>query len=464
MDQDILHLLEHSGIITASSEVRRIFLLAFKVAKTDATILITGESGTGKEILARWIHQQSNRVRKPYIAINCGAIAESILESELFGHEKGSFTGATGLRKGHFESADGGTLFLDEVGEMPLETQVKLLRVLESGEYQRVGSSQTLKGDVRIIAATNRSLEAEILQKKFRSDLYYRLKTVELRLPPLRERREDILPLAEKFIIDFELKHGLKFPGFTNEGTESLLSYTYPGNVRELRNILESLLIVENKGKITSEVLSKYFQNSLRALESKSESISNGSKLLAAHSTTSLSKREELVPQSLYWESLQNFHSQDAGNQQELILRALLQLQTDMSEVKSALTALLSEKHTFSSKYNSDSQNDAITKMISPPLQIQPPNLELSEPNEIGKIVNEKDSLKKSLLHTVLQEFATKARVEGKTPTLEELERYAILETLKKNLGNKRKTAEALGITERTLYRKLNSYKIQTDT
>ncbi|MFN3394459.1 MAG: sigma-54 interaction domain-containing protein, partial [Candidatus Thermochlorobacter sp.] len=218
-------------IIGESPEIKRLVALAEQVAQTDVTVLITGESGTGKEVFAKFIHEHSRRADKTFIPINCGAIPESILESELFGHERGAFTGADRQRKGYFESADGGTIFLDEIGETPLEVQVKLLRVLETGEFQRVGSSHTLRCDTRVIAATNRRLEEEIAKKRFREDLYYRLRTVELHIPPLRERRSDILLLTEKFVRDFERKHGLKFVGFTAEATELLLSYHYPGNV-----------------------------------------------------------------------------------------------------------------------------------------------------------------------------------------------------------------------------------------
>jgi DNA-binding NtrC family response regulator len=225
--------------------------LAMQVADTDITVLITGETGSGKEVLARFIHDHSRRAGRSMIPVNCGAIPSGILESELFGHEKGAFTGAVQARKGYFESADKGTIFLDEIGEMPLETQVKFLRVIETGQFQRVGASETISTDTRIIAATNRNLNQAVAEKHFREDLYYRLRSVELLIPPLRERGSDILMLAEHFVHEFERKHAIAFEGFSQESGELMLRYPWPGNVRELRNLIESLLILERGKKIT---------------------------------------------------------------------------------------------------------------------------------------------------------------------------------------------------------------------
>lgn len=241
-----------------SAPIQQLKHLALQVAGTEVTVLITGETGSGKEVLSRFIHENSRRSHKSFVPVNCGAIPTGILESELFGHEKGAFTGAVQNRKGYFESADHGTIFLDEIGEMPLETQVKLLRVIETGEYQRVGSSETVYTDARLIAATNRNLQQAVAEKSFREDLYFRLHSVELHIPPLRERGGDILILAEHFIHQFERKHTISFEGFTNEAGEMLLRYNWPGNVRELKNLLESLLILEKGKQITSEILDKH--------------------------------------------------------------------------------------------------------------------------------------------------------------------------------------------------------------
>jgi DNA-binding NtrC family response regulator len=241
-----------------SAPIQQLKHLALQVAQTDVTVLITGETGSGKEVLSRFIHGHSRRSHKNFIPVNCGAIPTGILESELFGHEKGAFTGAIQSRKGYFESANQGTIFLDEIGELPLETQVKLLRVIETGEFQRVGSSETSHSDVRLIAATNKNLQQAVTAKSFREDLYFRLHSVELHIPPLRERGKDILILAEHFIRHFERKHTITFEGFTNDAVEMLLRYNWPGNVRELKNLLESLLILEKGKQITSETLDKH--------------------------------------------------------------------------------------------------------------------------------------------------------------------------------------------------------------
>ncbi|MFN3344368.1 MAG: sigma-54 interaction domain-containing protein [Chloroherpetonaceae bacterium] len=390
-------------IIGTSPKILEAISFAEQVAKTDVNVLITGESGTGKEVFARFIHEKSLRASEKFIPINCGALPQGVLESELFGHEKGSFTGAVSQRKGYFESADGGTIFLDEIGEMPLETQVKLLRVLETGEFLRVGSSETRHTNVRIIAATNRHLDEEVQRKHFREDLYFRLRTVELKLPPLRERKQDILLLAEKFIHDFEKKHRLKFVGFTSDATELLLDYEWFGNVRELRNVIESLIVLERGEKIDASTLMKYLQ---------------------PPSTERLSP--SLVPIS---QSVQK--SAENLIQQELIYRALLQLQADMNDVKSLLLKL------------SERQDIIETKQSTPLLLPEP-----EKPREES-------------LRELLQSFYDRRADEQNPPSLQELERYAIEQTLKRVGGSRRKAAKLLGITERTLYRKINEYDLQ---
>jgi DNA-binding NtrC family response regulator len=238
------------GIIGKSKRTKDLVDLIQQVARTDISILITGESGVGKEVFARAIHDSSNRSNQSLVNVNCGAIPEGLLESELFGHEKGSFTGATDVRKGYFEIANNGTLFLDEIGEMSLTTQVKLLRVLETNEFMRLGSERVTSVDVRIIAATNKSLEHEVQSKRFRNDLFFRLKAVTLTIPPLRERKEDILPLANYFIKNYSEKNNLPTFEFSDDVPDLLVNYYWPGNIRELKNTIESALVLNRTGKI----------------------------------------------------------------------------------------------------------------------------------------------------------------------------------------------------------------------
>src|SRR5512142_1065734 len=236
---------DDGAILGESVAMRKIIDVIEQVAPTDITVLITGESGVGKEVIAQAIHRASTRSRKPLIAVNCGAIPEGIIESELFGHERGSFTGAAEQRKGYFELADGGTIFLDEIGELPLAAQVKFLRVLENGEFLRVGSSVPRKVDVRVIAATNKDLELEVRRNRFRPDLFYRLRSVNITVPPLRSRPEDVPVLFQHFAEEVAQKHNIRFAGIAPAAMQLLQAYHWPGNVRELRNVVESMLVLE---------------------------------------------------------------------------------------------------------------------------------------------------------------------------------------------------------------------------
>ncbi len=249
------------GIVAQSPEMQEVVDVIQQVALTDITVLITGESGTGKEVVAKAIHGASKRSQRQMISVNCGAIPEGLIESELFGHEKGAFTSASELRRGYFEIADGGTVFLDEIGEMPPATQVKLLRVLESGEYMRVGSSTARKTDVRVIAATNKYLDYEVQQKRFRPDLYFRLRSVNIHLPPLRNRKEDIPVLIEHFVKDVVERNKIQFGGFTDDATEFFMNYDWPGNVRELRNTIESVLVLEGGKRLDVDDIQKYLHD-----------------------------------------------------------------------------------------------------------------------------------------------------------------------------------------------------------
>jgi DNA-binding NtrC family response regulator len=258
---------EKYGIYGESQAIKEIIAVIEQVAPTDITVLITGESGVGKELVARAIHGESKRANGPFVIVNSGAIPEGILESELFGHEKGAFTGAIETRKGYFEMADGGTIFLDEIGDMPMTTQVKILRVIETGEFMRVGSSQLRKVDVRVITATNKNLEDEVKRGNFREDLYYRLRSVNIYIPPLRERREDIPILFEKFVAEFCQKNKVAFAGITDDAMQVLISYHWPGNVRELKNFVESILILENGKIIDANMVRKYLKYDLSGFD-----------------------------------------------------------------------------------------------------------------------------------------------------------------------------------------------------
>lgn len=252
---------EELGIIGKSEQIRELVELVISIAPTNISVLITGESGTGKEVFAKAIHQQSPRKDRSLISVNCGAIPEGILESELFGHEKGAFTGAVATKKGYFELADGGTILLDEIGEMPLQTQVKLLRVLETGEFMRVGSGELRNVNVRVIAATNRDLGQMVKQALFRKDLYYRLKAVAMYIPPLRERREDIPLLLDSFVEEITIKEKIEFAGFTEDALETLYHYYWPGNVRELRNFLETIMVLARGQMVTSQMVREHLSH-----------------------------------------------------------------------------------------------------------------------------------------------------------------------------------------------------------
>ena len=378
-----------TNIIGQSVLISQLKQLALQVAETDITVLIIGETGSGKEVLARYIHANSLRADKSFIPVNCGAIPAGILESELFGHEKGAFTGAVQSRKGYFESADRGTIFLDEIGEMPLETQVKFLRVIETGEFQRVGSSETIYSDARIIAATNKNMYQAVAEKNFREDLFYRLRSVELQIPPLRERGQDILLLAEKFVHEFERKHTIVFEGFSPEAGEMLMRYAWPGNVRELRNLIESLLVLEKGKYITPEILEKH-----------------------------------LVQRNRY-KSLVHDPSKSEKNELQVIYSSIIQLRQEVSDIRQLLQHLIQTRPHVPLLLPD-------TSVISGPVV----NTGLGSVSEEKNLSNEAEVLL----------------------SLDDIEKKSIADALEICNGNKRKTAKALGITERTLYRKIKSY------
>ena len=374
---------EEYNIVGKSLEMQEIVEVIQQVAPTDITVLITGESGVGKEIVGQAIHAASKRAQKPIVTVNCGAIPEGIIESELFGHEKGSFTGANELRKGYFEIADGGTIFLDEIGELPLPTQVKFLRILENGEFMRVGSSSAKRVDVRVIAATNKDLEREVNNKNFRPDLFYRLRSVNIRIPPLRERREDIPVFFTKFAKEFSEKNKITFLGITDEAMEVMSQYYWPGNVRELRNVVESMLVIENGKRLTEDDVRKYLKGSH---DQRGRAQFAGVRSEAAEFA-----------------------------ERELIYRALVDLKTDLVDMKNLLvnvtggsTALI--RRDGATTTGTEIHEDAIVRPRAP-----------GEENI----------------------------------SLEEMERRMIVGSLQKYKGNRRLAAQALKISERTLYRKI---------
>ena len=366
--------------------------IAVQVAPTDLSVLITGESGVGKESFPQIIHQFSRRKHSKYIAVNCGAIPEGTIDSELFGHEKGAFTGAIGERKGYFGEANGGTIFLDEVGELPLATQARLLRVLESGEFIKVGSSTVEKTDVRIVAATNANLTKAISEGKFREDLFYRLNTIPIQIPPLRERGNDIWMLFRKFASDFAEKYRMPSIQLTDDAKEALMSYAWPGNVRQLKNITEQISIIETNREINAEVLANYLP--------RAEYASNLPALL--------------VP-----------------NECEILYKVLFDMRKDVTELKKLVHDIMSNQDVPKQGvqyYTSEGQ--LVTPLATDKTTAAPMNIDYQETEEYI----EDDSI------------------------LDNVEKTAILNVLKKHRGNRKQTAEELNISVRTLYRKLKEY------
>ncbi len=358
------------GIIGKSKEINDLVDIALQISQSDISVLIQGESGVGKEVFAKAIHYTGRRAEKKLVNVNCGAIPESLLESELFGHKKGSFTGAIDDRKGYFEIADGGTLFLDEIAEMPLTTQVKLLRVLETKEFMRIGSENVTKVDVRIVAAANKDLQKEVESKRFRNDLYFRLKAVTLYIPPLRQRKEDIPLLAKHFLRNFAINNGIEEPVLTIDAISLLMNYPWPGNIRELKNVIETACALNNTNTLDE--------------------------ISFAHILTPIQDNAEAKNLPVY------VNKPAESLDREMIYRALIEIKKDLLELKQIA-------------YNNNGRNE--------------PDL---SPIRINEIV-----------------------------PLNELEKDAIIKALNFTSGNKRKAAQLLKISERTLYRKLREYDLQ---
>lgn len=430
--QQLQSIKQRFGIIGTSKALDHALEIAVRVATTDLTVLITGESGVGKEAFSKIIHSLSARKHNPFIAINTGAIPPGTINSELFGHEKGSFTGATNDRKGYFETVDGGTIFLDEIGEMPLDTQAFLLRILESNEFIRVGSSQVQKTDVRVIAATNVNLMDKIKQGKFREDLYYRLNTVPIYVPSLKERPEDIPVLFRKFAVDFAEKYRMTPVRLTEKAQELMVQYNWPGNIRELKNVAEQVSVLAEERLITPEDLLLYIPNLMnRNLPSKS---------FDATSTANNGFYEREILYKLLFEM-----KKDINDLKGLIFELIRTNNLSISDARS-LISLQGDGHDYENgSYHAAEQS--FPKMS--PRNVNVAVMEEDEPDGHTVIINPKS----------VEKF-NNAEVIDENLSLEEMEKDMINKALKKHAGKRKEAAEDLGISERTLYRKIKQYDI----
>ncbi len=407
------------GIVGNDDALNRALEIALKISPVDLSVLIMGENGVGKEIFPRVIHDHSLRKGKKYLAVNCGAIPDGTIDSELFGHEKGAFTGAVERREGYFAVADGGTLFLDEVGELPLPTQARLLRVLETGEYIPVGASEVKRTDVRIVAATNVDMEKAIADGKFREDLFYRLNSVSINIPPLRQRGADVVLLFRKFALEMSEKYKMPPIRLTPEAQKMLVSYAWPGNVRQLKNIAENMSVTSEEREITPEILSLYLP---------AENTSQGH-------VVALASKEET-------------HSFE--KEREFIYQMLFDLRREVAELK----RMVGEKHLPMVGRDADSPTSS-----SRGLAIYQPQPALGRPME-----KTDNSLIQDAEEVTDNDVAAKETdkedvvVDG---SLEEMERKSIKSVLNKNNGNRRLAAKQLGISERTLYRKIKEYDLE---
>jgi len=397
------------GIIGNSFKLEQGINIATQVASTDLSVLVTGESGTGKEIFPQIIHNLSSRKHGTYIAVNCGAIPDGTIDSELFGHEKGSFTGANESRKGYFEVANNGTIFLDEVAELPLSTQVRLLRVLETGEFLKVGSSKSLKTNVRVIAATNVDLLNAIQNGKFREDLYYRLNTVPIVIPSLRSRGDDILLLFKKFASDFSEKYKMPTIKLTEDAVQILLNYRWPGNVRQLKNVTEQISIIESDRLITSETIKKYLPDY------------NVTKLPALY-------RDDLLDNKTF------------ASEREILYKILFDMKNDMTELKKTVKELMQ-------------------------IQGKTVNFSKNENNLIENLYQEEENFIKTTTQNDIkiektENFLDTEEIIEESLSLANNEIELIKKSLQKHEGKRKIASQELGISERTLYRKLKEYGI----
>jgi transcriptional regulator with PAS, ATPase and Fis domain len=412
--KDLQNIKQRFGIIGNYIGLNRAIDIALQVAPTDLSVLITGESGTGKEVFPQVIHNYSARKHGQYIAVNCGAIPEGTIDSELFGHEKGSFTGASDSRKGYFEVADGGTIFLDEVAELPLATQVRLLRVLETGEFMRVGSSKVQKTNVRVIAASNVEVTRAIDNGKFREDLFYRLNTVPIKIPPLKDRGEDILLLFRKFAVDFAEKYRMPAIRLSQEARTVLLNYAWPGNVRQLKNITEQISIIESEREISVQTLQTYLPDYF------------GVKLPA------LFKKQD---------------ERSFSSEREILYKILFEMKSDMNDLKKLVLDLIKTEGI------NDSFHEANSRVIKNLFQE-------ADTREQVNNVPDSSSVDFSILPGRSDIQDTEEIVE-ESLSLAEKEVELIKKALEKHHHKRKMAAKELGISERTLYRKIKEYDIE---
>lgn len=411
------------GIIGNDPKLNRAIEKAIQVAPTDISVLVAGESGVGKENIPKIIHSLSHRKHGKYIAVNCGAIPEGTIDSELFGHEKGSFTGATGTREGYFEVADGGTIFLDEVGELPLTTQVRLLRVLENGEFIKVGSSQVQKTNVRIVAATNVNLFDAIEKGKFREDLYYRLSTVDIPLPPLRDRKEDIHLLFRKFASDFAHKYKMPAIKLDDAAVQILLKFRWSGNIRQLRNVAEQISVLETNREITAVTLQSYLPEE------------------GSHLPSVIKDKKS---------------KSDFSNEREILYKVLFDMKSDLHDLKKLTLELIKNG---ASKVQETNQH-LIKKIYGN--KENDNEIEFEEQHELAVIpVNKKTEIADFKDNEVNYLFAeTVEEEEEEVLRLEQKEIEMIKKSLDKNKGKRKAAADELGISERTLYRKIKQFDL----
>jgi len=422
---DIQDIKNRFGIIGNSPLLNRAIDVAKQVAPTDISVLIQGESGSGKEVFSHIIHQLSTRKHGPFIAVNCGAIPEGTIDSELFGHEKGSFTGAHEARKGYFEVVDGGTIFLDEVGELPLNTQARLLRVLESGEYIRVGSSKVQKTNVRVVAATNVDVYEAVKKGKFREDLYYRLNTVPLRIPPLRERKEDVYLLFRKFVVDFSDKYRSPGVQLTTDAQELLTNYNWPGNIRQLKNIAEQIAVLEKERLVDAVILSRY---------------------LPVEGTVSSS-----LPVFVKEQAKENDFSE-----RDILYKVLFDMKKDMVDLKKLVVELLQS----GANPASFDQNSSYINQLYQEVQPSTPQLYKEEAAAATLTIHNPLNVGNTNVGYVTIDDTQDAEEVEESLSLIDKESDLIKKALKKHKGKRKAAANELGISERTLYRKIKDLNL----
>jgi len=414
---EVIQIKQRFGIIGNDPVLDRAIDIARQVAPTDLSVFITGESGTGKEVFPQIIHHNSARKHGPYIAVNCGAIPEGTIDSELFGHEKGAFTGAQDTRKGYFEVVNGGTIFLDEVAELPLSTQVRLLRVLETGEFIRVGSSKVLKTDVRVVAATNVEIQTEIKKGKFREDLFYRLNTVPVVVPPLRERGNDILLLFRKFAADFAERYRMPPVRINEDARQLMLSYEWRGNIRQLKNLTEQLSIIEREREISASILQGYLPD----------------------------YKKTRLP-ALY--NMEGVSGETFNSEREILYKVLFDMKNDMNDLKKLVLQVM--------------QNGSVSKEIEHEnakiIRKLYDNIEEYE-DEDEPVINH--PVKNIVPDSRSEHIEDTEEIVEESLSLEDKEIELIKKALEKNNGKRKYAAQNLGISERTLYRKIKEYNIE---